>query len=501
MGDVVLWVGAVVAAGAAGTGLIARDPRRRVAAMALALALAPVLIAADHWDDASFRDLRDSPALLVVAAAGGIALLAALAALIRRLPPALPLLAIAALPFRIPVEAGGDTANLLLPLYAVIAAGVLAELPSLRGRPNQAPEDQRPTTSAFPVRWLPAALAGWVLLYALQSAYSDDLTKAVENISFFLVPFAVLAALLLGVAWTQRLLALLLAVIVAEAALFAVVGFAQYTTRELFWNDAIIAANEVHSYFRVNSLFWDPNIFGRYLALTLIAVAAAMLWTRSPRNAAVAGGLGLGLLAALGLTFSQSSLIALLAGLAVLAGLRWSVRWTAAVCVAVLIGGLGWIAISDGSVQTSGRDELIEGGLELAEERPVWGHGSGSFRREFERRSRFGDEDTEAVSHTEPVTVAAEQGTIGVVAYLAVIALSLAALAYRIRPWAPGLRDGGESLGDGEGRALGTARAALLAALVAMVVHSLSYAAFFTDPITWALLAIGLALASRDRVN
>jgi putative inorganic carbon (hco3(-)) transporter len=501
MSDAALWAGSALAAAAAGGALVLRDPRQRAAAMALALALAPVLIAADNWDDERFRDLRDSPALLALIAVLGASLLVAIAALLRRLPEALPLLAFAALPFRIPVESGGQDANLLLPLYAVIAAGVLAELwRVVRPIGPASPESEpRPSSgyAANAARWLPAALAAWLLLYAVQGAYSDDLSKAVENIAFFLVPFAVLAALLLRVEWTPRLLTLLLAVIVGEAVLFAVVGFAQYAVRELFWNDAIIAANEIHSYFRVNSLFWDPNIFGRYLALTLIAVAAVMLWTRSARHAGAAGLLALVLLAALAITFSQSSLIALLAGLTILAGLRWSARWTAAACVVIAVAGLAVIAVSDRSVQTSGRDELIEGGLDLAEERPVWGYGSGSFRKEFERQAQFGDGSAEAVSHTEPVTVAAEQGAIGLVAYLAVIGMAIAALAHGIRPGAPGIRGGGGALATEEGLVVAIARSALLAGVVAMVVHSLSYAAFFTDPITWALIAVGLALARR----
>jgi putative inorganic carbon (hco3(-)) transporter len=501
MADAALAAGTLVAAAAAGGSLVLRDPRQRTAAMAVALVLAPVLIAADNWDDGRFRDLRDSPLLLVALGALGASVLVALVALFRRLPAALPLLAFAALPFRIPVEAGGESANLLIPLYVVIAAGVsslAAGRSSFESDSEAGSSDERRATSPTLLRWLRIALAGWVLLYALQALYSNDFSQAVENIAFFLVPFAVLAALLLGVRWTPRVLALLFSVVVAEAVLFALVGFGQYATRELFWNDAIIAANEVHSYFRVNSLFWDPNIFGRYLALALIAVAAVMLWSRSARGAGAAGAVALALLAALAVTFSQSSLVALLAGLVVLAALRWSLRWTAPVCVLVVVAGLAWIAIADRSVQTSGRDELIEGGLELAEERPLWGYGSGSFRKEFERRSRLGDGSAEAVSHTEPVTVAAEQGAIGLAAYLAVIALALAALAYRIGPWAPGLPGGGGALAAGGEWAVGIGRAALLAAAVAMVVHSLSYAAFFSDPITWAILAVGLALALEE---
>jgi hypothetical protein len=43
------------------------------------------------------------------------------------------------------------------------------------------------------------------------------------------------------------------------------------------------------------------------------------------------------------------------------------------------------------------------------------------------------------------------------------------------------------------------ARAAVLAAFVALLVHTLSYAGFFEDPITWVLLAIGASLAARPQ--
>ena len=43
------------------------------------------------------------------------------------------------------------------------------------------------------------------------------------------------------------------------------------------------ALNANQRFFRVNSLFYDPNIFGRFLALTMVLVAAAMLWERDRR--------------------------------------------------------------------------------------------------------------------------------------------------------------------------------------------------------------------------
>ena len=41
------------------------------------------------------------------------------------------------------------------------------------------------------------------------------------------------------------------------------IGFVEYATRHLLWNPKVIASNQFESYFRVNSLFFDPNIYGR----------------------------------------------------------------------------------------------------------------------------------------------------------------------------------------------------------------------------------------------
>ena len=70
-------------------------------------------------------DLRDDPARLVALAVAAVAAAVILAAAFRRWAAALPLAIVFALPFRIPLHAGGDTANLLVPLYLVIGGGVL----------------------------------------------------------------------------------------------------------------------------------------------------------------------------------------------------------------------------------------------------------------------------------------------------------------------------------------------------------------------------------------
>jgi O-antigen ligase len=192
------------------------------------------------------------------------------------------------------------------------------------------------------------------------------------------------------------------------------------------------------------------------------------------------------LLAALVLTFSQSSLVALLAGLVALATLRWGLRWgIAAIVVAALAGG-GLVGLSGADVgseqslniRSSGRAGLVRGGLDLATNRPLAGYGSGSFQVEFSKRFPEEAVGTGAVSHTEPVTVAAEQGIVGLIPYAALLLAALAALlAVPV-----GLR---------------VARTALVACFVAMVVHSLAYAGLLIDPVTWTLLGVGLALARR----
>ena len=76
----------------------------------------------------------------------------------------------------------------------------------------------------------------------------------------------------------------------ARSLLFAAIGIGQHIAGEIFWNDALEMSNDFHFYFRVNSLFWDPNIYGRYLALAIVLAAGVLVWLREPRRALAAGG-------------------------------------------------------------------------------------------------------------------------------------------------------------------------------------------------------------------
>jgi putative inorganic carbon (HCO3(-)) transporter len=483
--------GCIGAAGAISLSLLVSDARLRVAGLVLALALAVALIAGQGWDDLqSLREHHLAFAGVIVGAALGLGVGAAM---MLRWPVLFPLLVVVTLPFRVRLHvAGGEAVNLLLPLYAVIGAGVLATVvATARGKTR--------------LRRLPRPLVGALVvvicLYALQTIYSGDVAFAARNIGFFLIPFAVLFSLLAEANWDRRLLGLTFAVVLAEGLILALIGIGQFADQHIFWNDKLEASNDFHFYFRVNSLFWDPNIYGRYLVLAILLGVTALLWTAGR-------GLALLLAAAVGITFaglvfgfSQTSFLALLAGLALLAALRWSVRWalvaTPLVLIAVAAGILTLGQSSDNSttVDTEGHGTLVSGGLKLARHRPLYGYGSASFSKEFARSEQVKAGET-TISHSEPVTVAAEQGAIGVAAYLGLLAAALWALLSGMRSISPGLGAPFRSLAEGDRVELRPARIGIAAAFFALLVHTVGYAAYLTDPLTWTLLAVGGVLAA-----
>jgi hypothetical protein len=475
----------VVAAALAAGAVLGRTVRGRAWAMLGALVLTPVLLVAEIWSSPQLESLRARGGLALVAACVGLACMAALAWVFARRPAVLGVAALAALPFRVPVQSGGSTANLLVPLYVVIGAGALAWLvPRLGAR--RAGEE--PTERSGALEWV---LLGGIVLYALQSVYADDSAKALEQVVFFYVPFALLFALLRGLPWTPRSLAWGGGALVGLALVFTAIGFWEFETRHLLLNPKVIASNQVEEYFRVNSLFFDPNIFGRFLALVMLGLASALIWTKRPKSLFWTVAALVVLWGGLITTLSQSSFAALLLGLAVLAWLRWGGKVVALPVVVVLAAGAVIVFAfpsalrldlgDSGSVDkaTSGRFDLIRGGVELARDKPLLGWGSGSFNAEYRKHERSSNREATAASHTIPITVAAEQGIVGFAAYVALLALAFARLLRGARG--------------------SPVRAALAAGFFALVLHTWLYAAFLEDPVTWTLLALGTALAAGPR--
>ena len=478
-------VGIVAAAVAAGGVFALGSPRARAASALVALLLTPALVVSELWDSDQVRHLRDNPGQAAVAAAAALVVVAALAVAFRRRPALLPLAVVLTLPVRIPVAAGGATAYLLLPLYAVVAGGVVAYAwERLRARGDGFGERRAGLVEL--------ALAAFVVLYALQSLYSSDFEQAVKNLAFFYVPFALLLKLLVTVRWSRPLVVRCLGLAVVLALLFAGIGFWEYATRQLFWNRKVIESNQFESYFRVNSLFFDPNIYGRFLAIVMVGLASTLLWARRQRDVLGAAAALAVLWAGLVLTFSQSSFAALLVGLGVLAALRWNPvrhRWLVAAGAALAI--VFAVVFADELHITSrhavhrsssGRFKLVRGGLSMFVDRPVWGFGSGSFAKRFREREHVGSPQAATASHTTPVTVAAEQGVLGLAAYLVAVGAALRLLL----------------AGLGALRGRDPPQRLIARAFVALIVHTLLYAAFFEDPLAWTLIGVGIVLAGGE---
>ena len=468
---------------------VLRDPRARAACVLVALTLTPLLLVGDLWDSPQVESLRDKPAVSLAAAAATLAVVVGLAILFSRRPAAFPLLCVAALPFRVPVEAAGETANLLVPLYLVVGGGSLAY--AWRRLRDAVPTERGAGA-------IELALLFMLAVYAIQAAYSTDFDKALENVVFFYVPFALLLKLLATIQWSARLLTACLGVAITLAVVFVSIGFWEYGTRRLLLNPDVLEANMFKDYFRVNSLFFDPNIYGRFLALVMIALAGMLLWAERRAHALQAAALIALLWAGLLLTFSQSSFASLLVGLGVLGLLRWRARpikLAAGALLLVLVaagltlsGALNFDPFKKGALNraTSGRLDLLEEGLTMFWERPIQGFGSGAFNERFVEREDVSEERADAASHTIPVTIAAEQGLIGLFSYglvlfaaAGVLLGGLGRLRERGPPpwWLAGL-------------------AVLTATFAALVFHTFVYAAFLEDPITWALLGIALGLAA-----
>jgi putative inorganic carbon (HCO3(-)) transporter len=423
----------------------------------------------------------------VLAAAGivGGALALGLAYVFRRWPWALAFLGLACVPARIPVRVGGTEANLLVPLYAVVAAAALLLAWELvRG--------DRRERELGGLAWPLAAYVAWTGLSLL---WSGDPHQGAISILFFYLPFGLLALSLSRLPWNPRLLVWLLVELVAMAIVFAAIGVYQWATRDIFWNPKVIVGNAYAPFFRVNSVFYDPSVYGRFLVIAIAACLVVVLYSRRPSAAYAAGAAIAAAWIGLLFSFSQSSFAALVAVALLLAVMAW--RWRAALVVAlvaVVVVGAGVSAprVRSSIVRhshsglnhaTSGRWKLVTNGIKVAGHHPVAGVGIGDFKHAYAKQVGLrGREPRSAASHDTPVTVAAELGVPGLVLFVWFAATALVLTLRRLSSSFAG-------------------RTALVCgvALVAIAVHSLFYNAFFEDPTTWGLFGLAaLAVRARD---
>jgi O-antigen ligase/polysaccharide polymerase Wzy-like membrane protein len=424
--------------------------------------------------------------LLAAAAVLGAVAAAVGAWLVVRVPWILAVATLACAPARIPVHVGSTEANLLLPLYAVVAVAALALAWELYGQEGERARELG--SLAWPV----AAFIAWEGLSLL---WTNDVRQGSIELLFFVLPFGLLAVVLARLQWSRAWVLTLYVQLALMALVFAVIGIVQYETRNIFWNPKVRVDNAYAPsgwFYRVNSVFYDPSIYGRFLVLAILASLVVVLARRGDPLWAIAATLTIVITwAGLLPSFSQSSFVALGAAVTLAAILLWRRRsiWLVAAILVVAAAAI----VASPTVRhkaslshiTSGRSTLVSKGAKVAVHHPVAGVGVGGFRRAYASAAHLkGKEPKAAASHTTPVTVAAETGAPGLLLFLWLVVVALQ-LAFR-------------RLGSSFE---GTARLAFGLALVAILVHSLFYNALFEDPAFWGLLALVAVGARRWEVE
>ena len=450
--------------------LVSHTRRNRIAGLAYA-GVGTILLAASLAPASAIE--------LSVAVVGAIVLGPLLAWLFRREPW---LIAFATLAF-VPLRVHFLGHQLLVPLYLVAlgAAGLLFW---------QLVEGDDRTRELGIVSWPLALYLAWI---GLSMGWTVDIHTAAIDMLAFYVPLTILALSIARLPWQPSRIRILYGELVVMALVFAAVGFYQYQTRNIFQNPKLMISNTYAALFRVNSVFWDPSIYGRFLVVALIATAVLIVRGRSLREGLAAAGFVIVAWLGLLISFSQSSFAALLVAVLLLAAVVW--RWRslfALAAVLLVVAGLAAAqpklmhtlrshTISGLNKASSGRASLIANGIRIAEAHPAVGVGLGGFEHAYSRRTHR--TARKSASHNTAVTVAAEEGVVGLALYFWLV-ISLVVAAYRRI----------------NHRVVGLVALSAGLALVAIFVHSLAYNDFFEDPTTWGLMGL-IALAAPRRVR
>lgn len=474
---------AVITLGLLFAGADGNSPRR--AGLLAALAGTWLLLAGSLVSRGDAERALDNPTavgilLAVILLAGTVAVI-----VVVRYPMVWLALLAVTMPIRLPVKLGSLSANLLIPLYVVIGIGFVAAI--VRARRGSMPHV---TTS----RWITLPLTVFVALTFVSMLWTSDWTEATSKLVFFYVPFLLLFHLV-TMWWglVGHRLRLMAATTVAVGVLAAVVALVQFLTRSIWWNSTLQQGNNYNRFFRTNGIFFDPNILGRFLALAIVIAVAYLAVTDERVQMAVVAVAIVILTAGLVVTFSRSSALMLMVGLMIMSGrfFGWRRSFVVGLSTLLVVGG-GSLAASgklrEKFASTSaiakaseGRARLVKGGAELWKQEPILGVGVGSFAQRYaetlpprtRRRTRV------VISHTAPVTVLAELGSVGIGAFGLLILGAGVGLIRGIR----------------RNRVHGLVLTVVLALLAGIFVHAVLYSAFFEDPYVWVLLATGATFA------
>ncbi len=451
--------GSILAAAGLVPLIVGLDRRLRFAG--LAAFVAGVLILAWSLLQTPIHHLTGHPAIGLAAVVVGVAGLLMGAYIILRWPWMYLLAVVATAPARVPFSVGHTDANLLVPLYLVISAGLVATAWELLHD-----RDQVRTTG-----WIGLTLTAFVGWSAISMLWSADRHHGGIEMIFFYLPFGLMVGRLAQLRPRREWFEWALIVQVVLALVFATVAFGQELTHHVFWNPGVEVENTYKSFFRVNSLFWDSSIYGRFMAVTLVLLAGVAIHRK-----ATPWLLGIMAYVALGMYFSysQSGYVALAIGALALGAGIWSRKITIGIVVAGSAIGVAALGValhgSSANKVTSGRLHLWRLTRHVVENHPLAGAGMGGFSKAALAGSRYPWRVASAASHTTPFTVIAEQGPLGIVLYAGLIAATIVT-----------------AIGPGAYRAM---RLVLLAAFLAILASSVFYNAFFEDPAMWIILAL-----------
>ena len=478
--DVAAVIGAVGALGC----LLGRS-RATVAGGLVAIAVAETLLSRTFAPSAFDRLASPSGGVLLVF---GAAAFAALCAGFVRFAWTVPLVIVALAPIRLPFdfntskrffiglpEAGA--LGRLLPLYTALAAAAGALVwRLLRGESARA---------LPPLLAAPAALL--IAVMSLSLLWARDPSAAANRLGFFVLPFAVLFTVISYAPFGDGLPRILAIEAVVLGCVFAVIGIAEeWTHHLLFYESKLAVANSYTSYFRVTSLFSDPSIYARHVVVALTVLIVALLLGRVSLAVCVPPLVVMWI--GLYFSYSQSAMVSLAAATVLVTALAGGRRvrqlMAAATLALVVLGSAAFVTLaSDHSPDRllSGRWTLVKDTWAVYENHPLVGVGVASqpaASRDETSGARYKRLKT---SHTAPLTVAAELGIAGILAYVAFL-VGAALFFWRLRA---------------DDDALGLA---LLGVLTVLFTHSLSYGVFFEDPVLWVALGVGAAaVLGRER--
>lgn len=248
---------------------------------------------------------------------------------------------------------------------------------------------------------------------------------------------------------------------------------------------------------RTTSVFWDPNVFAKYLVFVLLIASITLFEAKRfgmTRALVLVAPTILLSFAALFLTISRSGFLSLLVGLSLLlfSFVLLNIKKLYGILALLFILSLSVFLIvkppdfaerlnifgAHANVQeimaySGGRNHLMDAGIKIVDDKPLYGFGLGSFSDIYYLyRSKDANKEI-SESHNSFITIATEQGMIGIVLILWIFCFTAYSyLRSTIRKKQNFILVGG------------------FAILTAFGLQSLFYAYLFEDPYTWVVLGL-----------